>query len=204
MHVEVIAGGEGVRRTTHVRPGMTSVPLLAVVPLTGGMGWLQIGRLIAINMVIVVGWSLLVGATAPRWPDRWLDRDRGPLRLTQWDRSTVYRRIGAVRLSKLVPDGGTWFGGRSKDAVPRRDPDALRRFLRESRRAEWVHLLSLLGWLFLPWFNPWSLSLIFAVAVLLANLPSLVIVRHNRLRVTRMLHRISPPPLDPGSASIRR
>jgi glycosyl-4,4'-diaponeurosporenoate acyltransferase len=143
-------------------------------------------------VAVVVVWSVLVGAVAPRWPARWLDRDRWPLTPTRWDRADVYRRLGVTWLIRHLPEGGGWFGGRSKSALPGRDRASLEAYAVEARRAEYVHLLSLASWLALPWWNPWWLSMAFLVVLVLVNAPFLVILRYNRVRIERILARTPP------------
>ena len=144
---------------------------------------------IGVDIAIVVGWSLLVGLTAPRWPRRWLDRDRGPLRLTGADTVARYRSWGVPRLTTALPEGGAWFGGVAKDRLPGTDAVALEAYLVEVRRAEWVHLLSLLAAIPVLVVGPWWLGLAFAVVVVAVNVPFLLVLRYNRVRLTGILRR---------------
>ncbi|MEZ5118215.1 MAG: hypothetical protein R2737_18315 [Candidatus Nanopelagicales bacterium] len=143
-------------------------------------------------VAVIVVWSVTVGASAPRWPASWVRRDRWPLTPTRWDTPENYRRLGVTWLIRHLPEGGTWFGGQSKSALPGRDRAALEAYAAEARRAEWVHLLSITSWLALPWWNPWWLSLAFLAVLLVANVPFLVILRYNRVRIERILARSRP------------
>ena len=153
-----------------------------------------IGYVVAIDVAVVVGWTILVGATAPHWPRRWVDHDWGPLRIdTAWETPEAYRRLGAARLSRLIPDAGSWLGGRRKSPASPRDPDAVREAIVELRRGELVHLVTPVCWLALPWFNPWQLSVVFAGVVITANLPCGLVIRYNRLRWRRVAQRLGIP-----------
>ena len=144
---------------------------------------------IVIDIFIVVTLSVLIGATAPRWPSRWLERDRGILHLTRLDTPRIYRRLGIHSIKDRLPELGAIFGGQSKDQLPGSEAEQLALYARELRRAEWVHWISMLTWIPLAFFNPWWLTLAFAIAVILGNVPFALIVRYNRMRVLRIVGR---------------
>jgi glycosyl-4,4'-diaponeurosporenoate acyltransferase len=146
-------------------------------------------RLILLDILTVVGVSLAIGFTAPRWPARWLQRDVGPLRLNRFDRPVSYRRIKVMWLARVLPEGGEWMGGQSKSQLPGRDRASLTAYLVEVRRGEWVHWLSMLAWLPLAFFNPWGLTLAFALVVVLGNAVFVTVLRFNRIRLTALLAR---------------
>jgi glycosyl-4,4'-diaponeurosporenoate acyltransferase len=141
---------------------------------------------IVIDIFIVVTLSVIIGATAPRWPANWLSRDRGLLRLTTLDTPRGYRRIGIHRFKDKLPELGAIFGGQSKGQLPGSELEQLALYARELRRAEWVHWLSMLTWIPLAFFNPWWLTAAFAIAVIVGNAPFVLIVRYNRMRVLRI------------------
>lgn len=147
----------------------------------------RLALLIVADIVTVAGLSVAIGATAPRWPARWLARDRFPLRLRPWETPAAYRRLGVPRLARRLPELGATFGGTSKARLPGRDAASLRAYLVEVRRAEWVHALSMLTWIPLAAFNPWWMTAAFAVIVTAVNLPFLAVLRHNRVRLARLV-----------------
>ena len=144
---------------------------------------------IVIDIFIVVTLSVLIGATAPRWSGGWLDRDRGLLRLTRFDTPRVYRRLGVHAMKDRLPELGSIFGGHSKGQLPGSEAEQLALYARELRRAEWVHWISMLTWIPLAFFNPWWLTIAFAIAVIIGNAPFVLIVRYNRMRVLRIAGR---------------
>lgn len=149
-----------------------------------------LGRLIVIDILVICVTAIVIGGSAPRWPTRWLQRDRGPLTLTRFDTVDRYRRLGITWWARVLPEGGSWLGGESKSALPGRDAESLRRYLVEVRRGEWVHWLMMLAWVPLAFFNPWWLTLLFAVLVVLINLVFLLVLRFNQLRLTALLQRM--------------
>ncbi len=145
--------------------------------------------LVLLDIVFVAGVSIGVGATAPRWPDAWLDRDPFPLRLAPWESVRWYRRVGVSRLAGWLPELGATFGGRSKSALPGRSRVDLVGYVREVRRAEWVHWISMATPIVLFAVNPWWLALAFLIVVIGVNAPFILILRNNRLRILRILER---------------
>jgi hypothetical protein len=145
--------------------------------------------LVVVDIVIVVTVSIGAGAWAPRWRGAWLRRDIVPLALWPWETPAFYRRIGVVGLARRLPELGSTFGGESKSQLPGRTPAELDAYLVEVRRAEWVHWISVASPLLLFAFNPWWLALAFVVAVTLGNLPFILVLRHNRVRLKRILDR---------------
>lgn len=140
-----------------------------------------------IDIAIIAGLSVLIGATAPRWPDQWFRSASFVTKPRLWETPGLYRRLQAARLTAKLPEFGDVFGGRSKDQVPGRDLASLESYLVEVRRAIWVHTLSMFTWLPLLLFNPWWLTLAGAVIAVCVNIPFLVILRGNNLRLSRMV-----------------
>jgi len=138
-----------------------------------------------------LGWSLLVGACANALPLRWLQADparefsSSAARISQ----QAYERWLAIRRWKAwIPDAGDALpGGIRKASLARREAQALRRLIAETRRAELVHWALWPAWLGTAlWLPPTGvlLNLLFAS---LFNLPCLLLQRYNRLRLQRLL-----------------
>ncbi|MHB1165496.1 MAG: glycosyl-4,4'-diaponeurosporenoate acyltransferase CrtO family protein [Candidatus Nanopelagicales bacterium] len=145
--------------------------------------------LLVVDISVIVTLSVIIGASAPRWPERWLRSDVGPLRRLPGETARLYRRIGVSTLIRRLPEMGTLFGGESKSALPGMSVPDLRRYLREDRRAEWVHWGSIAATLVIFAFNPWQLALVLWLLVAAGNLPFIAILRHNRLRILGILER---------------
>lgn len=145
--------------------------------------------LVVVDVVWIVGASVAVGAWAPHWPDRWVDRDRFPV--CRWPGESVgtYRRLGLRRVERRLPEGGAWFGGRDKSRMTGISGVDLRAHLCEVRRAEWVHWASIGCTALLVLVNPWWIWAPLLLAVVLGNLPCLLVLRRNRLRLGFALSR---------------
>ena len=142
--------------------------------------------LIAINVLVIVVLSVLIGVLAPRWPAGWLKADRFPLTVLPFEKHHHYRKLRVATLRERLPELGGLFGGASKSSLPGTDLESLDRYLVEVRRAEWVHILSCLTPLPLFFYNPWWMAFAFFVVVLIVNGLFLIVLRHNRLRLLQV------------------
>jgi hypothetical protein len=149
----------------------------------------ELALLVGISILVVGGISIGVGALAPRWPDRPLEHDPFPLALWPWESVTFYRRLGVPRFARRLPELGATFGGESKSQLPGSTLDDLMAYRRETRRAEWVHWISTASPFVLFAFNPWWLAIGFVIVVTAGNLPFILVLRNNRLRINRIIDR---------------
>jgi glycosyl-4,4'-diaponeurosporenoate acyltransferase len=139
------------------------------------------------SMAFWLSASLVVGLLANHLPATWLQRVGGA-----WaSPAPLATEPPGIRLWKRwIPDAGAALpGGVRKASLVRRDPQSLRRLVLETRRAELVHgLLLSSGWLTALWLPPLGVlvNVLFALAF---NLPCLLLQRHNRARLLRMLSR---------------
>jgi len=142
------------------------------------------------DFAVLVAVTALIGATAPRWPDRWLDTGAWHVPFLPWETSAFYRRIGVAWLARRLPEAGSLFGGDSKSSLPGTSAADLHRYYIEVTRAEWVHIGSILGTLLLFLFNPWWLAAAWVLFAIVINALFLAILRNNRLRLTSILERM--------------
>ena len=154
-------------------------------------------RLVLATSALWLGWSLLVGTLANRLPLAWLS---DPAEAGTGERRRPspqgYERWLAIRHWKpWIPDAGNALpGGIRKASLARRDPDALRHLIAETRRAELVHWALWPAWLLTAlWLPPAgvALNLLFATAF---NLPCLLLQRYNRRRLQRVVSRFAGGP----------
>lgn len=149
----------------------------------------SLARLVVIDFIVLVVGTAIVGSMAPRWPNRWLTSDRGPLRLRSVDVPANYRRVHVQWLTATMPELGAACGGTSKKQLPGTDANSLQAYLVEVRRGEWVHWLACLPCIVLFFFNPLWLALLWSLVVVMVNGVFIVILRHNRIRLLRILER---------------
>ncbi len=159
---------------------------------------------LATDLALMVGWSVVVGATAPRWPRAMVDHDHTVLRLTRWDTPQNYRRLPVAWLGRTVPDAGTWFGGRSKTRLAGSSPAALTAYAVEARRAELVHVLC--AAVAVPLVTAElrrsrSAALVVGLVAAAANVPCWLVVRRNRVRLASIEARRTGPVAHSGQRS---
>ena len=104
-----------------------------------------------------------------------------------------YARWSGIKQWKdWLPDGARWFGGGfAKNALAATDPQYLRQFIRETRRGELCHCCA---FVFVPVFflwNPWWGKLVIIAYAIIANLPCIIAQRYNRIRLRRLLAKIT-------------
>jgi len=135
-------------------------------------------------------WSFLIGFTGYRLPLKLLETDTCLTRPRPWGEDRHgYDRILRIKCWKdRLPEAGAFFqGGFCKSSVSGGDEAVMSRFLAETRRAEYVHIVVWLFWLVtLLWTPGWGVLVNLAVGTVL-NLPCLWVQRYNRLRLKHLL-----------------
>ncbi len=147
---------------------------------------------VAVSCAVWVLIGLVTGYLLARRPvedfarDNWLSRPRRFEDSGAW----YQRRLRIRRWKDRLPEKGDLFrDGFSKRHLVDRSDAHLRRFVAETRRAEYVHWSNLAsGPAFLIWCSPLLGSVMIAFGVL-AHLPFICVQRFNRQRLTRLLER---------------
>jgi glycosyl-4,4'-diaponeurosporenoate acyltransferase len=151
---------------------------------------LPIARIAVLNVAAWLVIQLGLAWSLTRLPARRFHPRSRLARLGRWERSgRCYEQwLGVKRWKDWLPDGAGWLGGGfAKAGLRERTPEFLEIFLRETWRGEIVHWLSLLAVpVFAIWNPPWAVG-VNAFYALLANLPCIVVQRHNRGRFLRVL-----------------
>ena len=137
-----------------------------------------------------------------RLPSRLFDPGRAIFRIRSWERGGwLYGSLLQVRRWKhLLPDAAPWFGGFAKRNLRSADPAFLRTFRVETCRGEAAHYAQIITIsLFVLW-TPWPAAALIVVYAFLSNLPCIVLQRHNRLRLERILGHGTPRQTSPAEA----
>lgn len=139
----------------------------------------------------IAGWFIIqMGAAllANRIPSRLL-QDSGLFRVFKFESDSLYRRVFRVHKWKhLLPDGAAASknGFRKKHMVGS-DPEYIRKFILESKRAELIHWIAIFPfWVFGLWSPPIVIPIMLLYA-LAANMPCIIAQRYNRPRLRRLL-----------------
>lgn len=102
-------------------------------------------------------------------------------------RSFYESRLQIKRWKDKLPDAAQWFGGEQKAELKERSQDYLQRFILETRRGEFAHVLQIVLLCIPVLWTPWPWALIFPVYAVLSNITCIPIQRYNRLRFEKLL-----------------
>jgi glycosyl-4,4'-diaponeurosporenoate acyltransferase len=144
-----------------------------------------------LNIVVWFGWSLMIGYLGHRRSSSAFAADRwwSALRPFENRRAWYARTLRINSWKDVLPEAGALFTGGFAKRHVRRDSAHLERFIVETRRAEWVHWMIFLVWpVFSFWNPPWAMGVMFLYATA-ANVPCILVQRHNRGRLMRLKKR---------------
>jgi glycosyl-4,4'-diaponeurosporenoate acyltransferase len=147
-------------------------------------------------VVIQVGAGYLVHCL----PAVRLDQDRWLFRPRRWEDGGAFyaRRLRVRRWKGWLPEAGSAFrGGFDKRSLRSTSPEYLAAYVRETKRAELGHWLSLAPTPLFALWNPPLLLVAMIVYALVVNGPCIAAQRYNRLRLQRILRRE-----DAGSSEV--
>ena len=100
-----------------------------------------------------------------------------------------YEQVLFIRVwKKFIPDGATIFKfGFRKKNMESHETNYMEKFILETRRAEFSHLVQILPALIFFIFNTLEIALIMTVYALVFNVPLILLQRYNRIRFLRLL-----------------
>ena len=134
---------------------------------------------------------LVISIAIQRVPVSWFMRNDWLFQQFSWEREgRIWQQFFNVKKWKRhIPDGTLFIrNGYDKSTLHGRDRTSLGLFLLESRRAEFVHWLTIVpSVLFFIWNPLWAAWLNVAYAVLF-NLPLIIVQRFNRPRLERLIN----------------
>ena len=147
--------------------------------------------MVALDAVVWLVAGVVVGRFQARRSLEALAKSGPFTRLTKWELAgSPFRRWAKVdRWKDRLPDAGTWFGGLSKKRLPLHGEGGWQRFSAESMRAERTHWAMFAVLPLLVLWNPPALFVANVVFAVVANVPCMIIARHNRARVVRLTQR---------------
>ncbi len=171
------------------------------------MRWRRLARVAVVDAVAWAGVQVAAGYLVHRLPDAPLESDGWLLRERSWERGgRLYTDVLRIRRWKrLLPEAGAVFaGGFDKRHLAGRDPDALRRHARETRRAELAHWLAMAPTPLFVGRNPPLLAPFMVLYGVAVNAPCIAAQRYNRIRLRRAEERLLRRPPGPGAGDAPR
>jgi glycosyl-4,4'-diaponeurosporenoate acyltransferase len=146
--------------------------------------------MIGINALAWLSIHLVPAWVITRLPLRFFNAEEFPFKSMMWERDGFWYEsaLRIKRWKKMLPDGAPFFfGGFSQKKISSRESAYLRRFASETCRGEFVHMLVLCATpLFFIWNRGWAAVVNVAYAIA-ANIPCILSLRYNRMRILRML-----------------
>jgi glycosyl-4,4'-diaponeurosporenoate acyltransferase len=100
-----------------------------------------------------------------------------------------YEDVLFIRVwKKFIPDGATIFKfGFRKKTMAGNDQHYLNKFILETRRAEFSHIIQIMPMFVFFIFNTWPIAMIMVVYALAFNVPIILLQRYNRIRFFRII-----------------
>lgn len=148
---------------------------------------------ILVNIIAWFFFHMTISFAFYKAPYRWFEKDRNLFKLKKWEKNgKIWDEIFYLRKWKdHLPDGSAIFKrGFKKKNLRQKDPEFLKKFIAESKRAEITHYVSILpAPLFYIWNPVWAGHIMILYAVM-ANIPCVMAQRYNRPRMEKILFKI--------------
>lgn len=164
---------------------------MSELPLAGGSDV----ALVAAASAAWVGISVAVGVLGTYLPVRLLERDTVLTRIRRIEhRGRIYRRVGVHRWKRRLPEVNGLGPGQRPSKATLGGRAGIPALLRETRRAEYVHVaVAAAGPSFLLWLPRW-LGMVMVLAGIAFNAPFVLIQRYNRARLLAVSASRRPDP----------
>ena len=152
----------------------------------------QLPDVIVVGLCVIgwAAWSVLMGFIVHRLPLKFLETDTWLTQPRPWgeDRHWYEQVLRIGRWKDRLPEAGNFFpGGFRKRSISGGNCAVMFRFVAETRRAEYVHILIWLFWLVtILWTPGWGVLINLAVGTAL-NMPCFWVQRYTRLRLQHLL-----------------
>lgn len=156
--------------------------------------WRLFYRRVPPNAALWAAVQVATGYIAHRIPASALERENPVTAERSWERrGKLYEETLRIKewKHKLPEAGAAFSGGFDKGALRHgRDPDYLRTYIRETRRAELGHWLAMSPTPLFVKHNPWLIAVCMPVYAIAVNGPCIAAQRYNRIRLKRLLARL--------------
>jgi glycosyl-4,4'-diaponeurosporenoate acyltransferase len=148
--------------------------------------------LIVLNVISWPIFHLAIAQLTVRIPDKAFLNDAFVTKVNSTlQAQQFYEQVLLIRVwKKWIPDGATIFKfGFRKKNMEGHDINYMEKFILETRRAEFSHLVQILPALIFFVFNTLDIALIMTVYAFAFNVPLILLQRYNRIRFLRILKR---------------
>lgn len=136
------------------------------------------------NIALAACWHVVVFIACVRLPRSFFDSGRKRYQPFRWEKGgRWYRDHLKIQLWKDKVPQFIAKDGFSKSHISSLSLEYLNEFIIETCRGEWMHLANCLCAVVVLLINPFPANVIFAILILLGNLPFAIIQRYNRFRL---------------------
>ncbi len=143
------------------------------------------------NIALAACWHVVVFIACVRLPSRFFDGNRKRYQPRRWEKDgRWYRDHLKIQLWKDKVPQFIAKDGFSKSHITSLSLEYLNEFIMETCRGEWMHFANCLCAVVVLLINPFPVNVIFAVLVLLGNLPFAIIQRYNRFRLNTVRRKL--------------
>lgn len=146
--------------------------------------------IVILDFVAWFFFHMVISLLCMKIPDSWYACTQRGFESQKWEKNgALWQNLFGIRnWKKFLPDGSAIV----KDAYNKThlhsiNPDSLKKFILETKRAELTHWgLILPSFLFFIWNPPWA-GFLMIIYALIANIPFILTQRYNRPRLERLL-----------------
>jgi len=160
-----------------------------VFPLIPVPDWLMLG----LNIILWPIYHLAISKITLQTPEEKFKHDSWLYRIRKFEMNgRFYEQVLKIRMwKKIIPDGATIFNeGFKMKNLKGTQKDYLLKFIEETRRAEYSHLLQMMPCVTFFIFNDFGIAMIMVAYALIFNLPLIWLQRYNRIRFQRIIKKL--------------
>ncbi len=146
--------------------------------------------LIVLNVLVILTIHLGISLALNRIPLKWFNPQHFLFRIRDFEKNPRFytHKLKVKKWKTYIPDGARLFrSGFQKRALAGDSRQYLSTFMLETCRAELTHWLQMVPFFVFFLWNPWWSALAVCVYLFLANMPCILLQRHNRYRLLRVL-----------------
>ncbi len=133
---------------------------------------------------------IIIGYIGARIPSKYFERDAWPYKKSAIEmEGKLYNFFGIKRWKSILPDGARLVdrNGFPKKKLASLQEEYIEKFIIETRRAEFVHLIHLPFLIIFFLFNPLFGDIIMIIYAFFMNVPCIFAQRYNRIRLMKVL-----------------
>lgn len=148
----------------------------------------------AVNTVFILIWHAIVWFFCVRADASFFDPSKPIYKIHNWEvENSFYTKKLKIKkwkdkLPQYIAKNG--FSKKQLKNISEMEPTYIQKFISETCRGEWDHLMCCA---YVPvsfWINPLPYAILFSCIVVFCNLPFIAIQRYNRLRLLRLYKKL--------------